>query len=227
VTRVHHLSVGALDVTTIVSGAPWNQNCHLILEQVSGRFMVVDPGFDSPELRASIRDLGQRPEHVLVTHGHPDHLGAAAALSSWLDVDCRVSRADQTITRHAPAYAAAFGGLRIRLPERLVFIDPGDALRLGDRTVAIIPVPGHTPGSLAFDVGDVVLTGDTLFREHIGRTDLPGSDRAAIGASIDGLLATLADGAQLLAGHGRPWTAGEAREWWAARSQAGVATSRP
>jgi glyoxylase-like metal-dependent hydrolase (beta-lactamase superfamily II) len=217
VARVHHLSIGDVEIVTIFSGAPWNQNCYLIRERTSGAFMVVDPGFDSPELRESISELGPKPEHLLVTHGHPDHLGAAAALSALLDVDCRISRADQRIARQAPAYAAAFGGLRIHMPERMAYIESGDTIQLGGRIVEIVSLPGHTPGSLAFAFGDVVLTGDTLFREHIGRTDLPGSDPAAITTSIDRLLSTATENAQLLAGHGRPWTAGNARDWWTAR----------
>jgi glyoxylase-like metal-dependent hydrolase (beta-lactamase superfamily II) len=219
VARVHHNSIGDFDIVTIVSGAPWNQNCYLIRDRTSGSFVVVDPGFDSAELRASIMELGPKPELLLVTHGHPDHLGAAAAISAWLDVDCRISSADQRIARHAPAYAAAFGGLRIRLPERLAYLEPGDVIELGGRLVEVLLLPGHTPGSLAFAFGDAVLTGDTLFREHVGRTDLPGSDPAAITTSIDRLLAGLAERVLLLAGHGRPWTAGDARDWWTASRQ--------
>jgi glyoxylase-like metal-dependent hydrolase (beta-lactamase superfamily II) len=222
VTRVHHLSVGDLEVTTIVSGAPWNQNCYLIRARQSASFLVVDPGFDSPELRASIEELGPRPEHVLVTHGHPDHLGAAAALSSWLDVDCRLARADERVARHAPAYAAAFGGLVVQTPDRIEYLDPDSPIRFGNTTVAILPSPGHTPGSVGFDLGDIVLTGDTLFREHVGRTDFPGSDPRAIHASIDRLLADRDAGVRLLAGHGRPWTVGEARDWWTSDGRPGA-----
>lgn len=215
-TRVHHLSAGGLEVITIVSDAPWTQNCHVVVERASGVFIIVDPGFDSPELRDAIRAAGTRPAHILATHGHPDHLGAAAELSDWLDVPCRLDRADSRIARHASAYAAAFGGLRIRTPSRIDYFDDDATLRFGDTAVHSLAVPGHTPGSLAFDLGSILLTGDTLFREHIGRTDFPDSDLGALSASIDRLLAGRAAGLHLLAGHGQPWTAGEASGWWAA-----------
>jgi hydroxyacylglutathione hydrolase len=222
VTRVHHLSIGDLEVTTITSDAPWSQNCYVVLERASGAFIVVDPGFDSPELRDAITGAGARPEHILVTHGHPDHLGAAAALSEWLDVECRVGRDDARVVRHAPAYAAAFGGLRIHTPERIGYLDADEAVRFGETTVRLVALPGHTPGSLGFDIGDIVLTGDTLFREQVGRTDFPGSDSVAINASIDRLVADRDAGVLLLAGHGRPWTTGEARDWWATHGRRGA-----
>lgn len=191
------------------------QNCHVVVERASGAFIVVDPGFDSPELRDAIRAAGTRPAHILVTHGHPDHLGAAAALCDWLDVPCGLDRADSRIARHASAYAAAFGGLRIRTPSRIDYLDDA-SLHFGDTSVRSLALPGHTPGSLGFDLGEIVLTGDTLFREHVGRTDFPDSDPAALSASIDRILTDRAPGVHLLAGHGRPWTAGEASDWWAA-----------
>jgi glyoxylase-like metal-dependent hydrolase (beta-lactamase superfamily II) len=220
VTRIHHQSVGDLDIVTIVSDAPWNQNCYLIGERSSGAFLVVDPGFDSPALREAIRDIGTRPAHLLVTHGHPDHLGAASALSAALSLACRVARADERVVRHAPAYAAAFGGLRLRLPDRIAYLEPGERLLLGATDISIVAVPGHTPGSLAFDLGGVILTGDTLFRERVGRTDFPGSDPAALIASVDRLIEGVPRDALLLAGHGRPWSADPARRWWAAVGRA-------
>jgi len=214
VAQVHHRSVGAYTVITIVSGPPWNQNCHLVAAPATGTLLFVDPGADSPELEDAIRALGLRPTLMLVTHGHPDHLGAAARLSADLDLDCVVGRGDERVVRHAPAYAAAFGKVHLELPESIRYIDADADLRLGDEAVTILPLPGHTPGSLSFHVGSFVLTGDTLFRETVGRTDLPAGDGTALVNSIDLLLASLPDATHLLPGHGQPWTAGEARSWW-------------
>ena len=213
------MSVGDLEVSTIVSDAPWHQNCYVVLDRPSGAFIVVDPGFDSPELRGAVREAGARPAHILITHGHPDHLGAAAALSEWLDVECRLGRADARIARHASAYAVAFGGLRIRTPTRIRYLDAEENIRFGGTSVKIMALPGHTPGGLGFDIGEIVLTGDTLFREQVGRTDFPASDPIAIDASIDQLLAGRETGVWLMAGHGRPWTAGEARDWWTTKGR--------
>lgn len=219
-TQIHHTSVGAHVVVTIVSGPPWNQNCYLIAAPATGSLLIVDPGVDSPELDEAIRSSGWRPSLLLATHGHPDHLGAAARLSADFDLECLIGLGDERIVRHAPAYAAAFGKVQLALPERIRYIDADTDVRLGDESVAILPMPGHTPGSLAFHIGGIVLTGDTLFRERVGRTDLPVGDPTALVGSVDRLLADLPASTHLLAGHGRPWTAGEARDWWSGSGRA-------
>lgn len=221
-TQVHHETVGNHDIVTIVSDGPWRQNCHLVLDRPTGSFLIVDPGADSPQLRDAIRSIGGRPAQIVITHGHPDHLGAAQLLTGELSVDCLVSRADRRVVHQAPAYAAAFGRMRVQLPDRLRFIDLDERIQLGGARVAIVALPGHTPGSLGFLVGAIALTGDTLLREHLGRADLPLGDPQALGTSVDRLLLDLPEGTLLLAGHGRPWTAAEAQGWWADRRSTAV-----
>jgi hydroxyacylglutathione hydrolase len=213
-TQLHHELIDDLDIVTIVSDHPWKQNCHVIVDRPSGELMIIDPGADNPQLIDAIRQTGAHPELMLVTHGHPDHIGGAASVGKEFGLDCFVSVDDERIVRHAPLYAAAFGQTKIRVPTRLRFIDGAD-LRLGAKTVGIAAVPGHTPGSLAFSIGRLVFTGDTLLREHTGRTDFPLSEPGELLHSIDGLLDRLPEGAQLFPGHGRPWDGDEARSWWA------------
>jgi hydroxyacylglutathione hydrolase len=217
-TRLHHELIDDLDIVTIVSDHPWKQNCHLIVDRSSGELMIIDPGTDNPELVDAIRQTGGRPKLLLVTHGHPDHIAGAARIGDEFGLDCLVSAEDERIVRHAPLYAAAFGQTKIRVPTRLRFTDGAD-LVLGAKSVGIAAVPGHTPGSLAFSIGRLVFTGDTLLREHIGRTDFPLSDPGKLVRSIDGLLDNLPEGAQLFPGHGRPWIGDEARSWWAAEGR--------
>jgi glyoxylase-like metal-dependent hydrolase (beta-lactamase superfamily II) len=129
-----------------------------------------------------------------------------------------VSAEDERIVRQAPVYAAAFGQTKIRVPTRLRFTDGAD-VRLGAKWVNIAAVPGHTPGSLAFSIGRLVFTGDTLLREHTGRTDFPLSEPARLVRSIDSLLDGMPEGARLFPGHGRPWIGDEARSWWASEGR--------
>lgn len=216
--RLHHELIDDLNVVTIASDRPWKQNCHLIMDRSSGELMIIDPGVDNAELIDVIRQTGGRPRLLLATHGHPDHIGGAARLSDEFGLDCLVSAEDERIVRHAPLYAAAFGQTKIRVPTRLRFIDGAD-LRLGAKAVGITAAPGHTPGSVAFSIGRLVFTGDTLLREHTGRTDFPLSEPGKLIGSIDGLLDSLPEGARLFPGHGRPWVGDEARSWWAAKGR--------
>lgn len=225
-TRLHHELIDDLSVVTIASSRPWKQNCHVIVDRSSGELMVIDPGTDTSELIDAIRQAGGIPRLLLVTHGHPDHMAGAARLGDEFDLDCFVSAEDERIVRHAPLYAAAFGGPKIRIPSRMRFTD-GEDLRLGAKRVEITAVPGHTPGSLAFSIGRLVFTGDTLLREHIGRTDFPLSEPVTLVRSIDALLDTMRDDARLFPGHGKPWLGHEARSWWAAEGRAAAAATVP
>lgn len=213
--QVHRRSIGSYDVVTIVSGPPWKQNCHLVAAPSEGALAIVDPGADSAELDSEIKAIGLEPTLLLVTHGHPDHLGAAARLSAEHDLECLVGSGDERVVRHAPAYAAAFGKLPLRLPQRIRFIGPDADIRLGSEPIGVLPLPGHTPGSLAFQIGGLILTGDTLFRGQLGRTDLPAGDSMALIRSVDLMLTEVDDETiQIVPGHGPPWSIGEARRWW-------------
>jgi len=217
------VTVGHHDVVTIVSDRPWKQNCYVIRDRASGSFAVIDPGADSLALWDVIRASGTRPAHLIITHGHPDHIGAAARLCSELELDCLVAKADERAVRQAPVLAVAFGRRRLVLPDRIRYIGTDEGLKLGATPIVMTSVPGHTPGSLAFEIDGILVSGDVLFREHVGRTDLPLSDPAVLPMSINRLLGLAPDGTALLAGHGRPWTVGEARGWWADRGRASTA----
>jgi glyoxylase-like metal-dependent hydrolase (beta-lactamase superfamily II) len=222
VPRVHHSQIADHDVVTVVSGEALRQNCYLIVSRASDDLAIVDPGSNVREIEAAIRDLGRRPGHLLITHGHPDHIAGAATLSEEFDLDCVVAAADKRTIRHAPDYAAAFGLPRVRVPDRLRFLEDGEDLGLGTERIEVLAVPGHTPGSIAIRIGDLVLTGDTLFRENIGRTDLPGGDQGQLIRSIDSLLSGTPATSAVLPGHGRPWTIGDASDWWSDRGRAGA-----
>lgn len=162
---------------------------------------------------------GGRVEHILLTHGHYDHVGAAAALSARYQRACLVHAADRALVGQAAVYAHAFDRSTITTPSNVITFDTS-LLTLGGLSLAVIACPGHTPGSVAFRLPGVVLSGDTLLREATGRTDLPGGDAQVLRGSVERLLRHEDPGTLLRAGHGRPWEVGAAREWWAKQGTA-------
>jgi glyoxylase-like metal-dependent hydrolase (beta-lactamase superfamily II) len=210
---------GDLRVEVIVTSGAWRENCYVLTHLPSGEQAIVDPGGDAERIVAA---AGGDVRHLLLTHAHHDHVGAAAAVARAVGRPCRLHRSDERLLRHAPMYALRFAQKRIEPPAPYETFQEPPALPLGPHRIEVLHTPGHTPGSVCYVVGGMALTGDTLLRESVGRTDLPGGDWDTLSHTVGALVERLPAGTVLLPGHGAAWTAGEARGWWP-----GAAAARP
>jgi glyoxylase-like metal-dependent hydrolase (beta-lactamase superfamily II) len=195
---------------------PLETNCWLYpLEEESpapgpGRpCVVIDPGSDPGRIMARMEGLHWYPRYVLLTHGHFDHIAALSALADRYgagleialhrdDADCLGPAASRNSASGA-ALANRLFGFDDDLPSPSRLFSGGDTL--GPFTV--LHLPGHSPGSAAFydAAAGVLFSGDTLFRDGVGRTDFPGGDGGKLAASLRRLLAL--DGAvRVYPGHG-------------------------
>jgi hydroxyacylglutathione hydrolase len=206
--------VGPMKVTTLETGGAWRENCYVLEHLDSRETAVIDPGDDPDRIIDAALGDGAVVRHLLLTHAHYDHVGAAAAIARRFGLACRLHTDDERLLRHAPMYALAFARRRIERPSPVnAFRDPPE-LRLGGVPIGTVHTPGHTPGSVCYFAGDLVFTGDTLLAAHVGRTDLPGGDWDSLAMSITSLVADLPEQTVVLPGHGSRWTIGEARAWW-------------
>jgi glyoxylase-like metal-dependent hydrolase (beta-lactamase superfamily II) len=214
-----------MTVTTIVTGQRWKQNCYLLEHPASGDAVVIDPGDDADEIWRALSARGSRLRYILLTHGHYDHVGAAASIARMSGLPCSLHRADTRTLRHAPAYGLRFEGKRVEPVdlEDVTLFDDGQTFPLAGYDITAIHTPGHTPGSVVYCVAGRAFTGDTLFHRRIGRTDLPGGDAATLESSIERLLDRLDDDTVVLPGHGRPSTIGDVRAWWASERNTATA----
>ena len=115
-----------------------------------------------------------------------------ADLQDFCDVPCIALQNEQALIEAQPSWSASMMEKPVRAPRNLSWLAGQDpAVSLGGQTVRVITTPGHTPGGVCFDFGDFVITGDTLFDQGVGRTDLPGGDGATLKSSIDRLLGLL------------------------------------
>lgn len=208
------LVIGEYEVTTVVSGGPWFSNCHVVRHLPSDEILVVDPGGDQDEILDAIAETGGTVAMVLLTHAHPDHVGATRAIQDTWDVPCALHRKEQDNLANVAELGLTMLNAAVAPPKQHSFFDEITLPTLGGQVVTILETPGHSPGSVCLLFDTFVLTGDTIYREGIGRTDFPGGNRAELGDSIDLILSSLDDGTVMLAGHGPRWTAGEARVWW-------------
>ena len=208
------LGADQLQIDTITTGGPWGANCYLLTHRITRELVVVDPGDEARKIIEAITARDAMVRAILLTHAHFDHVGAAAELSRHFELPCQLHRDDLRLLRHAPMYAARFAQKRMEPVDSYATYDMAPSISIAGQDLSFYSCPGHTRGSVAMRLGDVVLTGDTLLNGCVGRTDLPGADLASLIASVQMLLQTLPPHVVVLPGHGAPWTVGQARAWW-------------
>ncbi|CAI07649.1 MBL fold metallo-hydrolase [Aromatoleum aromaticum] len=198
----------------IVPVTPFEQNCSIVWCDKTRKAAVVDPGGDLERILAKAKELGVTIEKILITHGHIDHAGGTAQLARELGVPVEgPEKADLFWITGIPQQARTFGfpGAESFEPDR--WLHDGDTVTVGDETLRVIHVPGHTPGHVAFFHADarLAIVGDVLFAGSIGRTDFPQGDHATLIRSIRQKLFPLGDDITFVPGHGPTSTFGEER----------------
>ena len=190
----------------IVTVTPFQQNCTLVWDEESKIGAVVDPGGDLDRIEAGIAKAGLTPEKILLTHGHIDHAGAAAALKEKLGgVPIEgPHEADKFLLEGLPEQARTFAlqGVRPVTPDR--WLEEGDTVTVAGATFSVLHCPGHSPGSVVFvnAAQSFALVGDVLFRGSIGRTDFPYGDHEALIRAVKTKLLPLGDDLLFICGHG-------------------------
>lgn len=188
---------------------PLQMNAYLVWSPTTSEAILVDPGAEPETLRSAVEATGCRLQHLLCTHGHFDHVGAAADLQRIWDLPLLCHPADEPLIHAMPQIQAAYG-MPAKTPPRLVTeLAHGQDISCGDGSIGVRHVPGHSPGHVMFILGEDVLVGDCVFLGSVGRTDLPGASFAELSRSIREQIYTLPDATRLLPGHGPPTTVGQ------------------
>jgi hydroxyacylglutathione hydrolase len=197
-------------------------NCYVLAEKAGSDALVVDPGQRAmAPLRRILDEHRLTPAAVLLTHGHVDHIWSAQKVGDTYGCPVYIHPEDRfmltdPIAGIGPRMAQLAMGAFFREPKQVVELDrDGDKVELGGITVAVDHTPGHTRGSVVFRVSEglheLVFTGDTLFKQSIGRTDLLGGSGRDLLTSIVEKLLVLDDDSVVLPGHGPASTIGAER----------------
>ena len=199
-------------------------NCYIVSDD-SGDCVIVDPGQDSEEqVRRQVSEAGLRPRAVLLTHGHLDHIWNAQQVADHYGVPAYIHPEDRQMLAD-PAkglsldLSAMLKGVTFTEPAEVIEVFDGDTLTFGSMVFDVDHVPGHSPGSVSFRITVeteqgprmVVLGGDVLFQDGVGRTDLPAGDTEVLLQSIAKKFLVLDDDAVVLPGHGPSTTVGRER----------------
>ena len=150
-------------------------NCYLVKDLATGKGAIIDPGDSAEQIQAAARKLGMEPEVILLTHGHFDHTQAVEPLkSAYPGIKVYIHPEDANMK--PPRGFATF--------EATDFYVEGSVIKVGETEFHVLHTPGHSRGSVTLRCDDVLFTGDTMFKNDMGRTDLPGGSDAEIFASL-------------------------------------------
>ncbi|MBP7602439.1 MAG: MBL fold metallo-hydrolase [Spirochaetes bacterium] len=175
--------------------------CYLLCDEETRDAALIDPAGDFDVIFGAVERHGAKVRHVINTHGHWDHTSGNARAVKKTGATLLIHEADAEHARSIPnrVLSLTLGG-RVS-PEPVRLLRGGETIPLGRQSLDIIHTPGHTPGSICVLAGGNLFTGDTLFTEGMGRTDMPGGSQTTIMNSIINIILRLPDDTKIWPGH--------------------------
>lgn len=192
---------------------PFQENTYVLYDETRDA-VIVDPGcyenYEKQELQEFIESNELNVTMLLNTHGHIDHVLGNTFVKDKFQVKLFIHKTDEPVMRAVKAYAGNYGFPLYQEASVDGYLEEGNTISFGNQLFKILLVPGHSPGHVAFynEKEKVVIGGDVLFQNSIGRTDLPGGNFDTLINSIHEKLFTLPDDVVVYAGHGPKTTIG-------------------
>ena len=193
-----------MKIEKIITG-PLEVNTYILFDEESKEAVVIDPGGNFEVLSDFIDRKALTIKNILLTHGHFDHLGAATLLKKKYSCDVYLHDADYFLYKTASEHAFMCGVKIEAPPKDPLFINMNIAsFKIGSFDLEVLHTPGHSPGSVSYYNKElnVVFTGDLIFNNSVGRTDLPGSSFKDLENSIINKIYVIGDSCTILPGHG-------------------------
>lgn len=193
---------------------PFGENTYIIWDK-SKEAAIIDPGmmsdYENSVVLKFVTDNQLNLRHLINTHAHIDHIAGNGFVKRTFGLESECNKADEYLAKHVCEQAQMFGLRYNGNPLSIdIHLNDNDTIKIGDESLSVIYVPGHTKGHIALysQQSDCVFTGDALFRQSIGRTDLPGGDYATLIRSVTGRLMNLPETTTIYPGHGENSTIG-------------------
>ena len=180
------------------------ENCFIVREKDSDRAVIVDPGDEAERLLEAIEALGIRKlEAILITHTHFDHIGAVAPVAKATGAPVYCPEIEVPVLADIMSYVPWPGFGPYESYDADETVAGGETLELAGMTIDVFFTPGHSPGHVTYSIPDeqAIFSGDVLFQQSVGRTDLPGGDWPTLLESIRGLVDGLPEDTAVHPGH--------------------------
>lgn len=197
---------------------PFMENTYVLFDD-KGECIVIDPGcyeeYEEETLDDFIQSNSLSVKLLINTHGHIDHVLGNDHILKKYKVPFLIHKIDLPILRAVTSYAPNYGFHHYRPVEPTGFLEEGDTVALGESTLEVLFLPGHAPGHIGLleRTQKILIGGDVLFRESVGRTDLPGGDHETLINSIQDKLFALPDEVVVYCGHGPETSIGHEKQY--------------
>ncbi len=203
-----------MEIKTIPIG-PLQTNCYLVACPETHSAVVIDPAWSGDKLYELVQEAGVELVAILVTHAHFDHVGGAADLKRLCNARLLAHPDSGPLLAEAHHHALLWSLRMDPAPAADGELAEGQVIEVGTLRLEVLETPGHAPGHVSFHepAAKAVFSGDALFKNGIGRTDLPGGNHRVLIQSIRDKLLTLPDDTAVHSGHGPATTVGNERRW--------------
>ena len=192
---------------------PIENNNYLVVDETTKDAALIDATGMSDELVKDVENLNCDVKYILLTHGHFDHITGVQELKKYFGAKVFMNELDMDWVKNINLVLPQFDISPVEIPVIDDFINDGDKIKIGGLIFKVISTPGHTKGGVCYLIENVLFSGDTLFRDCVGRCDLPGGNYKDIQKSIKEKLFTLPEDTIVYPGHGAPTSIGYEKEF--------------
>ena len=195
-----------------INVGPMEVNCYILAPKEGDQAIIIDPGDQPAKINQVLAKFKLKPAFIINTHGHYDHIGA----DDKFGIPVYIHKDDSIFLKNARLNLSAFFSIAYNVESEIKILQDNEIIEFGNIQLKVLHIPGHTPGGIALHMvkptSKIVFTGDTLFCQGIGRSDLEGGSEPLLIKSIKEKLLNLSDDTVIYPGHGPSSTIGEEKE---------------
>lgn len=184
-------------------------NCYIFSCPETKKAVLIDPGAEAKRIHRWVLEKGYQLEYILLTHGHPDHIGAVDELRDAFGIKVGIHAGDAGMLTNSKKNLSTLFGPLITVRPVDFFLEDGQNFTVGTLKLSVLATPGHSQGGVCFLTPDGLISGDTLFAGSIGRTDFIGGSFEQLIDSIQQKLMVLPEDTLVFPGHGEATTIGQ------------------